>query len=146
MREIHLSPVDSPHKGPVMQKAFPWRHHVNIMAWEDTNPNKRADNQAGGFSSSFSGCSRKFTGHMWIWRWLSELMVNARAFWCDSTGSKSKIHDKILTQNRNVILLNLIYFLVGVVPGERFLCSCYWDPTPERRVPCCYGIICCSKQ
>ena len=30
-----------------------------------------------------------------LWRWLSELMINAQASWCDSTGSKSKKHDKI---------------------------------------------------
>ena len=38
-------------------------------------------------------------------------------------------------QNWNVILLNLILFLHLVAPAKRFLHGCYWDPTPERRVP-----------
>ena len=38
-------------------------------------------------------------------------------------------------QNWNVILLNLISFSHLVAPAERFLYGCYWDPTPERRVP-----------
>ena len=67
-------------------------------------------------------------------------MVNARASWCNSTGSKSKQHDNVLMQNWNVILLNLISFLHLVAPAERFLYGCYWDPTPERRVPWGYII------
>ena len=62
--------------------------------------------------------------------WLSELMVNARASWCDSTGSKLEKDYKILTQNWNMIKLNLMSFLDWVVPVERFLYGCYWDPTP----------------
>ena len=45
-----------------------------------------------------------------FWRRLPELMVNARASWCNSTGSKSKQHDHVLMQNWNVIQLNLISF------------------------------------
>ena len=71
------------------------------------------------------GRSGKFSRQAALWRWLSEFMVNARAFWCDSTGSKSKKHDKILTQNYNVLPLNLIYFLVWVAPVERILFCCY---------------------
>ena len=67
-------------------------------------------------------------------------MVNARASWCNSTGSKSKQHDNVLMQNWNVILLNLISFLHLVAPAERFLYGCYWDPTPERRVPWGYVV------
>ena len=37
-------------------------------------------------------------------------MVSACAFWCNSTGSKSKKHDKMLMQNCHVILLNLMSF------------------------------------
>ena len=70
----------------------------------------------------------------WFWRRLSELMVNARASWCNSNDSKSEQHDNVLMQNWNVILLNLISFLHLVAPPERFLYGCYWDPTPERRV------------
>ena len=62
-------------------------------------------------------------------------MVNMRASWCNSTGSKSKQHDNVLMQNWNMIQLNLISFLHLVAPAERFLYGCYWDPTPERRVP-----------
>ena len=62
-------------------------------------------------------------------------MVNARTSGCNSTGSKSKQHDNVLMQNWKVIQLNLISFLHLVAPAERFLYGCYWDPTPERRVP-----------
>ena len=34
-----------------------------------------------------------------------------------------------------MIPLNLIWFLQLVALAERFLHGCYWDPTPERRVP-----------
>ena len=59
------------------------------------------------------GRSGKLSKQTALWRWLSELMVNARSSWCDLPGSKSKKHDKILMQNWNVILLNLIYLLDG---------------------------------
>ena len=62
-------------------------------------------------------------------------MVITRASWCNSTGSKLKQHDNVLMQNWNVIQLNLISFLHLVAPTERFLYGCYWDPTPERKVP-----------
>ena len=62
-------------------------------------------------------------------------MINAHAFWRNSTGSKSKQHDNVPMQNWNVILLNLISFLHLVAPTEKSLYGCYWDPTPERRVP-----------
>ena len=68
-----------------------------------------------------------------LWRRLSELVVIARAAGCDSPVSKSNKHDKILMQNWNVILLNLISFLDWVAPAEIILYGCYWDP--ERRVP-----------
>ena len=77
----------------------------------------------------------KFSKQAAFWRRLSELMVNAHASWRNSTGSKSKQHDSVLMQNWNVILLNFISFLHLVAPTERFLYGCYWDPTPERRVP-----------
>ena len=66
-------------------------------------------------------------------------MVNARASWCNSTGRKSQQHDNVLVQIWNVILLSLISFLHLVTPAERFSYGCYWDPTPERRVPWRYA-------
>ena len=69
-----------------------------------------------------------------FWRWLSELMVKACASWCNSTGCKSKKPDKILMQNWNVILSNLVSFFDWVAPTKRFFYCCYWDPMPDRRV------------
>ena len=59
-----------------------------------------------------------FEGYYPIW-WLT------RASWCNSTGSKSTKHDKILTQNWKVILLNSVSFLDWVTPVERFFYGCY---------------------
>ena len=81
------------------------------------------------------GRSGKLSKQAALWRRLLELMVNAQAYWCDSTDSKSKKPDKILMQIWNVILLNLISFSCWVAPAERFLYVCYLDPTPEPRVP-----------
>ena len=53
-----------------------------------------------------------------FWMRLSELLVKARASWCNSTGSKSKQHDNVLMRNWNVILLNLTSFLHLVAPAE----------------------------
>ena len=64
-----------------------------------------------------------------------DALVNACTSWCNSTGRKSTLHDNVLMQNWNVIQLNLISFLHLVAPAERFLYGCYWDLTPERRVP-----------
>ena len=72
----------------------------------------------------------KFSKQAAFWRRLSELMVNARTSWCNSTGSKSKQHDNVLIQNWNMIQLNLISFLHLVAPAERFLYGCSWDPMP----------------
>ena len=36
--------------------------------------------------------------------------------------------------------LNLIYFLDWVTPAQSFLYACYWDPTPERRVPLAHKV------
>ena len=85
------------------------------------------------------GCSGEFSKQAALWRWLSELMVNMRTFWCDLTGSKLKKRDRILMQNCNVILLNLMYFSDWVAPGKRFLYGYHWDPTPKRRVPWGYS-------
>ena len=59
---------------------------------------------------------------------LAELTVNARTSWCDSPGCKSKKHDKILMQNWNVILPNLIYFSDLVAPAERFFVQLLLGP------------------
>ena len=66
------------------------------------------------------GRPSKFSKQAALRRRLSKLMVNARASWCNSNGSKSKQHDSILMQNWNVILLNLISFLHLVAPAEIF--------------------------
>ena len=84
----------------------------------------------------------KFSKQAAFWRRLSELMVNARVSWCNSTGSKSKQLDNVLIQIWNLILLNLILFSHLVAPAERFFNGCYWDPTPHRRVPWGYLLPC----
>ena len=48
-------------------------------------------------------------------------MVNEHASWHNSTGGKSKKHDKMLTQNWNMIPINLMSFFDWVSPTEWFL-------------------------
>ena len=71
--------------------------------------------------------------------YISILMFNKHASWCDSIDSKSKKHNKTLLHNRNMILLILISFLDWIASAERFLCDCYWNPMPEHRVPWGYS-------
>ena len=86
------------------------------------------------YISHWAAQVHSFSKQVALWRWLSELMVNARfLMWFNWQQVEERWKSFNAKLERDTFKFN-IFFIDWVAPAERFLYGCYWDPTPARRV------------